>query len=129
MTVLLHHPVQDPAAVEQLSAALRELAEQDPERAYGLIEDLVLKMVTELPDATGAFGRIELRDYGRAHTLLDDAGILIKQAAGVLLGLPVAGRRAEREMVAQALAAPDRDPADRAEHRIHVWTRPRDVSA
>lgn len=93
-------------------AALSELAERDPQRAYQLIEDVTFRLVTELPEATGAWDRIELRDYGRAHTLLDDAGILIKQAARVLLGLPTAGPRAEREMVALALAAPDVDPAD-----------------
>lgn len=93
-------------------AALSELAERDPQRAYQLIEDVTLRLVTELPEATGAWDRIELREYGRAHTLLDDAGTLIKQAARVLLGLPTSGPRAEREMVAQALAAPDVDPAD-----------------
>lgn len=96
-------------------ATLRELAARDPQRAYQLIEDVTLRLVTELPEATGAWGTIELRDYGRAHTLLDDAGILIKQAACVLLGLPSAGPRAEREMVAQALAEPDVDPAERSE--------------
>lgn len=93
-------------------AAVSALAERDPQRAYQLTEDVILRLVTELPEATGALGRIELRDYGRAHTLLDDAGILIKQAARVLLGLPTTGPRAEREMVAQALATPDVDPID-----------------
>ncbi|MEU1077769.1 MULTISPECIES: hypothetical protein [unclassified Streptomyces] len=74
-------------------------------------------MVTKLPEVTGAFGRIDLHAYGRAHTLLDDAGILIRQATAVLLGLPAAGPRAEREMVTQALAAPDVDPADRTGRR------------
>lgn len=96
-------------------AALRELAERNPQLAYRLIGDVTLRLVAELPEATGAWGRIEPRDYGRAHTLLDDAGILINQAARVLLGLPAAGPRAEREMVAQALAEPDVDPADRSE--------------
>ncbi|MET7490468.1 hypothetical protein [Streptomyces sp. NPDC005538] len=95
-------------------AALPDLAQRDPQRAYQLIEEVTLRLVAELPEVTGALGRIELRDYGRAHTLLDDAGILINQAARVLLGLPAAGPRAEREMVAQALAEPDVDPADRA---------------
>ncbi|MFI6278055.1 hypothetical protein [Streptomyces sp. NPDC050988] len=110
----MSHPVHDVSAADPLMAALRELAERDPQRAYQLIGEVTLRLVAELPEVTGAWGRIELRDYGRAHTLLDDAGILINQAARVLLGLPSAGPRAEREMVAQALAAPDVDPADRA---------------
>lgn len=112
MTVLAPHPLHDASAADPFIVALSELAERDPQRAYQLIEDLAFRLVTELPEATGAWDRIELRDYGRAHTLLDDAGILIKQAARVLLGLPAAGPRAEREMVAQALAPPDVDPAD-----------------
>ncbi|MFE1781570.1 hypothetical protein ACFW9F_03000 [Streptomyces sp. NPDC059506] len=94
---------------------MRKLAEHHPERAYQLIEEVTLRLVSELPEATGASGRIELRAYGRAHTLLDDAGILVRQAARVLLGLPAAGPRAEQEMVDQALAAPDgRGPAGRS---------------
>ncbi|MFE9252870.1 hypothetical protein [Streptomyces sp. NPDC007088] len=53
-------------------AALREPAERDPQQASQLIDDLTLRLITELPGATGAWERIELRDYGRAHTLLDD---------------------------------------------------------
>jgi hypothetical protein len=117
VTALLSPPVHDASAAAPLLAALRETAERDPRRAYQLIDDLVFQLVTELPEATGAMGRIELHAYGRAHTLLDDAGVLIKQAAAVLLGLPTAGPRAEREMVAQALAAPDVDPADRTGRR------------
>ncbi|MFH8260524.1 hypothetical protein [Streptomyces roseolus] len=117
MTALLSSPVRDASAAAPLLAALRGVAERDPQRAYQLIDDLVFQLVTELPEATGAFERVELHAYGRAHTLLDDAGVLIRQAAAVLLGLPAAGPRAEREMVAQALAAPDGDPADRAGHR------------
>ncbi|MFI0813500.1 hypothetical protein [Streptomyces echinatus] len=117
MTVLLSPPVHDASAAAPLLAALREVAERDPQRAYRLIDGLVFQLVTELPEATGAFGRIDLHAYGRAHTLLDDAGILIRQAAAVLLGLPAAGPRAEREMVTQALAAPDVDPADRTGRR------------
>ncbi|MYS33440.1 hypothetical protein GT025_04720 [Streptomyces sp. SID4920] len=114
VTVLLSAPVRDASAAASLLAALREAAEREPRRAYQMIDDLVFQLVTALPEATGAFGRIELHAYGRAHTLLDDAGVLIKQATAVLLGHPAAGPRAEREMVAQALAAPDVDGAGRA---------------
>ncbi|MFD7956040.1 hypothetical protein ACFV4X_21405 [Streptomyces ardesiacus] len=113
MTALVSPPAHDASAAAPLLAALRETAERDPRRAFRLIDDLVFRLVTELPETTGAFGRIDLHAYGRAHTLLDDAGILIRQAAAVLLGLPAAGPQAEREMVAQAFAAPDAAPASR----------------
>lgn len=82
-----------------------------------------MKLTAELPDAAGAWGRIELREYRRAHTLLDDAGILIKQAARLPLGLPAAGPSAEREMVAQALAVPDADDVaqEPVQHDNGVW--------
>lgn len=84
-----------------------------------------------LPEATGALHnpQVERRDYGRAHTLVDGAGILIKQAARVLLGRPAASRAAERAMVAQALAEPDADRMERAKATApqqsadDVWTR------
>jgi hypothetical protein len=34
-------------------AALRELAERDPQRAYQLIEDVTLRLVTELAQRSG----------------------------------------------------------------------------
>lgn len=119
-------PVHGSSAAEALLAALRELAERDRERAYQLIEEVTLRLVTELPEATWAWGRIGLRDYGRAHTLLDDAGILVKQAARVLLGLPAAGPRADQEMVDQALVAPGAAPRHRtavSPSKDDVWDR------
>ena len=100
-----------------LMTDVRELAERDPQRAFQLVEDLTLQLVADLPVVTGAWNSIALRDYGRAHTLLDDAGILVRQAARVLLGLPAAGPRAEQEMVDQALTP------EAAISRQAAWTR------
>ena len=62
VTVLVSHPVHDASAADPFMAAVSELAERDPQRAYQLIEDVILRLVTELPEATGAWDRIELRD-------------------------------------------------------------------
>ncbi|MFC9654167.1 hypothetical protein [Streptomyces sp. NPDC056937] len=95
---------------------LRTLAAHDPEQAYRVVADLVLVMVCEVPEATGAMNNplVSLREYGRAHTLLNDAGILVKQATALLLGLPAASPAAEQEMTDLALAEPDADWAQNA---------------
>ncbi|MCX4673675.1 hypothetical protein OG453_44780 [Streptomyces sp. NBC_01381] len=78
----------------------------DPKQALAMVEGLVLFMHVETGYATQAArgSGVSWREIGRAMALVDDAGILLRQAAALFLGLPAADRAAEREMVAQALA-------------------------
>ncbi|MER7050114.1 hypothetical protein [Streptomyces jumonjinensis] len=78
----------------------------DPKEALAMVEELVLSLHVESLHATApALGSgVTWREIGRALALVDDAGILLRQAAALLLGLPAADRAAEHEMVAQALA-------------------------
>lgn len=78
----------------------------DPTRALAMVEELVHSMhveslhVTETARDSG----VGWQEIGRALTLIDDAGILLRQATALLLDQPAADRAAEQEMVAQALA-------------------------
>ncbi|MFJ9889036.1 hypothetical protein ACIQRW_24650 [Streptomyces sp. NPDC091287] len=63
----------------------------------------MLAMHSEAAEAALRAG-VGWREIGRALGLLDDAGILVRQSAALLLGLSAADRAAEQEMVAQALA-------------------------
>ncbi|MFI6689042.1 hypothetical protein [Streptomyces sp. NPDC050485] len=71
-----------------------------------MVEDLVLALHAEAMNATNYVlgSGVTWREIGRALALVDDAGILLRQAAALLLGLPAADRAAEQAMVDQALA-------------------------
>ncbi|MFK8851131.1 hypothetical protein [Streptomyces sp. Ac-502] len=111
-----------------LRTEFQRLVMADPEQALSLVDQLVLTMHSEALAATDAARRAGLgwQEIGRAHALLEDAGILLRQAAAVLLGLPAADRAAETEMVAQALAEGDAEEhqAVMPEQRLEndVWT-------
>lgn len=89
-----------------LRTEFRRVAPADPQRALTMVDSLVTSLHEEAVHATQAAlaAGASWREIGRASTLVDDAGILLRQAAALLLGLPAADRAAEQEMVAQALA-------------------------
>jgi hypothetical protein len=62
--------VPSPPSVQGFLVHVREVAERDPEKALQVLDDLVLLMVAELPEAMGALRNpeVDLRTYGRAHT-------------------------------------------------------------
>ncbi len=102
-------------AEKLLQAEFRRLASGDPQQALDMVQRIVLAMHWEAMKATEASLRagVGWREIGRALGLLDDAGILVRQSAALLLGLPAADRAAEQEMVAQALAeCGDQDDED-----------------
>jgi hypothetical protein len=91
-------------AAAELRREFRQLVGTEPQQALVMVESLVLALHGEAMQTVRAAVGAEQgwRDIGRALCLPDDAGILIRQAAAVLLGLPAADRVAEREMLAQA---------------------------
>lgn len=93
-------------AEKLLQAEFRRLASGHPQQALDMVQRIVLAMHWEAMKATEAALRagVGWREIGRALRLLDDAGILVRQSAALLLDLPAADRAAEQEMVAQALA-------------------------
>ncbi|MYW76737.1 hypothetical protein F610DRAFT_06957 [Streptomyces sp. LaPpAH-199] len=93
-------------AEKLLQAEFRRLASGDPQQALDMVTRIVLAMHSEAMKATETAIRagVGWREIGRALGLLDDAGILVRQSAALLLRLAAADRAAEQEMVAQALA-------------------------
>lgn len=101
------------AAENVLREEFRRHLVADPEQALAMVEGLVFSLHVETTHATNAArgSGVGWHEIGRALALVDDAGVLLRQAAALFLGLPAADRAAEREMVAQALAE-DGEPED-----------------
>ncbi|WP_163008546.1 hypothetical protein [Streptomyces sp. S5] len=98
-----------------LQAEFRRLTAEDPQQALEMVQRFVLGMHGEAMKAAeiAACAGVSWRQIGRALGLLDDAGVLVRQSAALLMGQPAADREAEKEMVAQALAeCGDQDDAD-----------------
>ncbi|RSO09253.1 hypothetical protein DMH18_17565 [Streptomyces sp. WAC 06783] len=100
----------------------------DPARALAMVEGLVFSLHAESGYVTQAAleSGVSWREIGRASALIDDAGILLCQAAALLLGLSAADCAAEQEIVDQALAECDGQVGDEVgelsgEREPDVW--------
>ncbi|MFF9594055.1 hypothetical protein ACF1FX_33580 [Streptomyces sp. NPDC014646] len=114
-----------------LRAEFQRQVMADPQQALETVSRLVLGMHTAVStsaiDAALKSG-VTWHEIGRALASLEGAGLLLRQAAVLLLGLPAADRAAEQEMLAQlsedATDAEDtaQDVEDvRTEHPEDVW--------
>ncbi|GAB2717723.1 hypothetical protein [Kitasatospora kifunensis] len=99
-----------------LRAELQRLVLAEPGRALELVGRFVQAMHAEALVAVDAARRsgVGFENIGRALSLLEDSGIILLQAAAVLLGLPAASRAAEAEMLVALRAdeADSREPGD-----------------
>ncbi|MER6392766.1 hypothetical protein ABT236_30415 [Streptomyces sp. NPDC001523] len=88
-----------------LLARMRWQMATEPQAALESVERFVLLMHEVSGGAIGAAvaSGVGWHEIGRALALLDYSGVLLRQAAALLLGLPAADRAAEREMLALAL--------------------------
>ncbi|MEN8651718.1 hypothetical protein ABCR94_14095 [Streptomyces sp. 21So2-11] len=99
-----------------LRAEFQRQAMADPQQALETVNRLVLGMhsVSASTLDTALKAGVSWHEVGRAHAALEGAGILLRQAAALLLGLPAADRAAEQEMLAQALGEETRETDDAA---------------
>lgn len=89
---------------EGLRADFQRQVMADPQRAVETVDRLVLGMhaavSTSVVDAALKSG-VTWHEIGRALASLEGAGLLLRQAAALLLGMPAADRAVEEEMLAQ----------------------------
>ncbi|MFB8272940.1 hypothetical protein ACFC96_41025 [Streptomyces sp. NPDC055955] len=93
-------------ALEVLLAQFQRQVTAEPQVALEAVKRLVRALHEASCWATDAAREagVGWHEIGRAHAVLEGAGILLQQSAALFLGLPAANRAAEREMLAHALA-------------------------
>ncbi|MEU6312256.1 hypothetical protein [Streptomyces sp. NPDC047014] len=96
--------VQELAEGVLLAQMQRQMATQ-PQAALESVERFVLVMHEMSGSAidTALAAGVGWHEIGRALALLENSGILLRQATALLLGRPAADRAAEQEMLALAL--------------------------
>ncbi|MFB7178460.1 hypothetical protein ACFCYI_12215 [Streptomyces sp. NPDC056257] len=95
-----------------LLAQLQRQMTTDPRAALESVERFVLVMheVSGCAIDVAVAAGVTWHEIGRALALLESSGLLLRQAAALLLGLPAADHAAEQEMVALACGEEHADP-------------------